>query len=84
VPVERIKELESVLTIVGGKVVYASGPFARLDPPPLPALPDWLPLRHYDGYYKPQAAMMQPRAHRHPLIIGEQGPWSMECPCGAF
>jgi predicted amidohydrolase YtcJ len=30
VPVDRIKELESVLTIVGGKPVYAAGEFARL------------------------------------------------------
>ena len=82
VPVERIKELESLLTMIGGKVVYAAAPFARLDPPPPPALPDWLPLRHYGGYYKEGA--LRPSAHRHPLIIGEGGSWSIECPCGAF
>ena len=31
VPVEKIGSLESVLTMVGGKVVYTSGPFAGLD-----------------------------------------------------
>jgi predicted amidohydrolase YtcJ len=31
VPVEKIGGLESVLTMVGGKVVYAAGPFAQLD-----------------------------------------------------
>ena len=31
VPVEKIGGLESVLTMVGGKVVYTSGPFADLD-----------------------------------------------------
>jgi len=31
VPVEKISSLESVLTMLGGKVVYASGPFADLD-----------------------------------------------------
>jgi len=30
VPVEKIGSLESVLTMVGGKVVYTSGPFADL------------------------------------------------------
>jgi predicted amidohydrolase YtcJ len=30
VPVERIGDIEAVLTIVGGKVVYAAGPFAAL------------------------------------------------------
>jgi predicted amidohydrolase YtcJ len=31
VPVERIGSLESVLTMVGGKVVYAAGPYAALE-----------------------------------------------------
>jgi len=31
VPVEKIGGLESVLTMVGGKVVYTSGPFSDLD-----------------------------------------------------
>ena len=31
VPIEKIGSLESVLTMVGGKVVYTSGPFADLD-----------------------------------------------------
>src|SRR5207249_5566367 len=32
IPEEQIKQLESVLTIVGGKVVYAATEFARLSP----------------------------------------------------
>ena len=31
VPVDRIHDTESVLTMVGGKVVYAAGPFKPLD-----------------------------------------------------
>ena len=38
--------------MVGGKVVYAAGPYSQLDAPPLPSLPDWLPVRHYGGYHK--------------------------------
>ena len=34
IPVEKIGGLESVLTMVGGKVVYAAGPFAGLDKKP--------------------------------------------------
>jgi hypothetical protein len=30
VPEEQIRSLESLLTIVGGRIVYASGPFAKL------------------------------------------------------
>src|SRR5208283_300875 len=36
IPEEEIKGLESVLTIVGGKVVYAAGDFSKLAPPALP------------------------------------------------
>src|SRR2546428_291217 len=49
VPEEGIKEIESLLTMVGGKPVYGAGPYAMLDPPSLPTLPDWLPVRHYGG-----------------------------------
>jgi predicted amidohydrolase YtcJ len=76
-PVDEVKDLESVLTMVGGKVVYAAGPFARLDPPPPPALPDWLPVRHYGGYHKAKIA----QSH-HPMIISDSGNWSIECSCG--
>jgi predicted amidohydrolase YtcJ len=34
IPVEKIGALESVLTMVGGKVVYSTGPFAGLDKKP--------------------------------------------------
>ena len=32
VPIARIAQIESVLTIVGGRIVYAAGPFSGLDP----------------------------------------------------
>jgi predicted amidohydrolase YtcJ len=32
VPVPRIAQIESLLTMVGGKIVYAAGPFAEFDP----------------------------------------------------
>jgi predicted amidohydrolase YtcJ len=86
VPVDDIKNLESVLTMVGGKVVYGAGPYSKFDPPGLPSVPDWLPVRHYGGYAKASAALAGAplAAHRHPLIIGDSGIWSMECPCGVL
>jgi predicted amidohydrolase YtcJ len=84
-PVDDVKNLESVLTMVGGKVVYATGPYSQLDAPPPPSLPDWLPVRHYGGYHRNAAGPMPSlAAHRHPMIIGDSGTWSFECPCGAF
>lgn len=85
VPVDEVRNLESVLTLVGGRVVYAAGPYARLDPPPPPSLPGWLPVRHYGGYHRAAAGPAPgPAMHRHPTILGDGGAWSMECPCGAL
>ena len=43
VPEEQIKGIESVMTVVDGKVVYAAGS-SPLAPPPLPVLPEWSPV----------------------------------------
>ena len=53
IPDEEIKHLESVLTIVGGRPVYAAEEFSRLAPPPPPVLPEWSPVRTYGGYARP-------------------------------
>jgi predicted amidohydrolase YtcJ len=53
VPEEEIKHLESVLTIVGGRPVYAAEEFSELDPPLPPVLPEWSPVATYGGYAKP-------------------------------
>jgi predicted amidohydrolase YtcJ len=50
IPDEQIKFLESVLTVVGGRVVYAANEFEHLGPPPLPVSPDWSPAKTYGGY----------------------------------
>jgi len=78
-PVDEVKDLESVLTMVGGKVVYAAAPYAQLDAPPLPSLPDWLPVRHYGGYHKAKIAQSD-----HPVFISDAGNWSAECSCGGI
>jgi hypothetical protein len=52
VPEEEIKGIESVLTLVGGKVVYGADEFTGLAPTPLPVLPDWSPVKAYGGYHQ--------------------------------
>jgi predicted amidohydrolase YtcJ len=47
---EAIKDITSVMTVVGGKVVYGSGEFESLAPTLPPPMPDWSPVRHYGGY----------------------------------
>lgn len=47
VPEVDILGIESVLTIVGGRIVHAANEFNGLAPPPLPVSPDWSPNRHF-------------------------------------
>ena len=47
VPESRIKDLSSVLTVVGGKVVHGEGDFEDLAPPLPKASPDWSPVGRY-------------------------------------
>ncbi len=48
--IEQVKNLESELTIVNGKVVYAAGAYAALAPQ-LPAIsPGWSPVKYFGGY----------------------------------
>ncbi|MRW85928.1 amidohydrolase family protein [Pseudoduganella sp. FT26W] len=48
--VEKIKNLESSLTIVNGKVVYAAPEYAQYAPSKLGVAPDWSPVKYYGGY----------------------------------
>lgn len=52
---DEIKRLESVLTVVDGKIVYAAAEFAKHAPPPLPVLPDWSPVKTWNGYHRDSA-----------------------------
>jgi predicted amidohydrolase YtcJ len=65
-PEDTIADTVSDLTIVGGRVVYGSGSFARHDEAaPPPAMPDWSPVRRFGGYGawadKSKAANLQHR-----------------------
>jgi len=90
VPEEEIKRIESVLTIVGGKVVYAAEEFRRLAPPPLPVSPDWSPVGVYGGYRggtANSAAIHETRAchsHRQVWLPKESRFWGIGCDCFAF
>jgi predicted amidohydrolase YtcJ len=48
---DEIADATSLLTMVGGKIVYAAGEFAALDEGEVPpAMPDWSPVRTFGGY----------------------------------
>ena len=50
VDAEKIKRLESLLTVVNGKVVYGAGSYAPLAPQLPPVSPAWSPVAVYGGY----------------------------------
>lgn len=50
VPEDEIQDITSVLTLLGGKVVYGDGDFGGYAPEIPPAMPDWSPARHGVGY----------------------------------
>src|SRR6202158_2144515 len=58
IPDEEIKQLESVLTIVGGKVVYAPEECSDSPPRALPVSPSWSPVKEYGGYARGQRAVV--------------------------
>jgi predicted amidohydrolase YtcJ len=60
VPSDEISQLESVLTVVGGKVVHGTGGFSDFAPPLPPAMPDWSPVRSFGGYAHAAAQLPEP------------------------
>ncbi len=92
VPQEEIKRIESVLTMVGGKVVYAREQFSKLAPPPLPVSPDWSPIRAYGGYSSARvsATLHKSLTMSSAKLVGAQrcaaghnvwNPWWFGCGC---
>jgi hypothetical protein len=100
IPEEEIKNLESVLTIVGGKMVYAAGEYSNMAPPALPVSPDWSPVKQYGGYapsegpsiagvaaceaMSPHDAKHSGGDKAHRSVLRELGFWSLGCDCFAY
>jgi hypothetical protein len=99
IPDEDVKQLESVLTIVGGKIVYAAEEFSKLAPPALPVSPSWSPVKEYGGYATGQREVVGAShsascshiensaargAKSHLQVLGDLGLWGLGCDCFAF
>ncbi|MGP1397323.1 MAG: amidohydrolase [Inquilinaceae bacterium] len=50
VPEDQIADIESVLTVTGGNIVYGAGPFADRLPALPPISPSWSPVVEFGGY----------------------------------
>jgi predicted amidohydrolase YtcJ len=89
VPDDRISQLSSCLTMVGGKVVYAEAEYAALAPAPPAVSPGWLPVGSYPAYHpadladggsKVAAATLSAAL---PTIVGGDGSTlTLGCLCG--
>lgn len=98
IPEDEIKNITSVLTVLGGRIVYADGPFRAMAPPLPPVSPDWSPVRTTGGYYSGAAGALLatergsahgagPLSHRcsGDHLSGTTGLWGVTgCSCFAF
>ncbi|MEU5810609.1 amidohydrolase [Streptomyces sp. NPDC047718] len=50
VPESALPDIESVLTVVGGRIVYACAEYDGLDEPLPPVSPRWSPVARFGGY----------------------------------
>ncbi len=84
---EAIKGIESVLTIVGGKIVFGADEYGPLGPGALPVSPEWSPLTKFGGYHRAtaphnHAAPAVAEGHVH-KVLSDQGNWNLGCLCYA-
>ena len=89
---EAIRSIESVLTLVDGKVVHASEEFSVYNPELPPVSPDWSPVAHHGGYQNDHKTKNNPTGdhpghaavhhHDHVPILGADGrAWQTGCSC---
>ncbi len=86
VPEEAIKDITSVLTLLGGKAVYAAEEFSHLDQnKDLPVSPDWSPVRYYQGYCNSCSCQKKSLD----VLLGNSckeslNPWVFGCDCFTY
>lgn len=93
IPEDSIKDITSLLTILGGKPVYGTEEFSSLDPyKDLPVSPDWSPVHKHDGYFRPHHECVCHGHQKHSLdrLLGVTShekplnPWSLGCDCFTY
>ena len=97
VPDEEIKSIESVLTVVDGKIVHAADEFLIHAPASLPVMPDWSPVKAFGGYYRAGQKSAEPSQVHSACSSGlwqnilnhiprerAQPMWGLGCDCFAF
>ncbi len=76
---EDIKNITSVLTVLGGKIVHGSDSFFYLSPKLPDPMPDWSPVRYFEGF---QSKPFQ-NASFNPCCLKQSHSWDFGCLCWA-
>jgi len=89
---DDIRGIESVLTMVDGKIVHGSKEFAQHAPELPPVSPEWSPVRRFGGYCNSHHEAQEQDSHHHDhhgmpghshRIMGPDGrAWETGCGCG--
>lgn len=84
---EEIKDIYSLMTVVGGQVVHASEQFTQYNPPLPPVSPSWSPVKYYGGYQHDKIGTSPHVPHQHihspPPCSHHFEQWG-GCSCWAF
>ena len=87
IPDEEIKDIYSLMTVLGGQIVHASDEFAQYNPPIPPVSPSWSPVKYYGGYHREKiftsAARVVPHHHHSTHCQHTSWQWG-GCFCWAF
>ncbi len=85
---EEIKNIYSVMTVVGGEVVHASDEFSSYNPPLPPVSPDWSPIKFYGAYGQNKTIINAPLPQSNCIIHHDEQlsklNYNLGCYCWAF
>ncbi|MGC1182911.1 amidohydrolase [Legionella sp.] len=89
VPEEDIKNIYSLMTVVGGQIVHACDSFSQYNPSLPPVSPSWSPVNYYSGYHRKKvlASINHKFCHHHhsTTLSCPHGSWQWgACFCWAF
>lgn len=84
VPEDRIVHIRSVLTLLGGQVVFGEGDYEKLAPALPKPMPGWSPVATFGGYHRTERAQLASacacanacgvHGHDHAAALGAQVP----------
>ncbi|KJJ85885.1 TIM-barrel fold metal-dependent hydrolase [Candidatus Omnitrophus magneticus] len=91
IPEDKIRNIESLLTIVNGKIVYGSKEYSQYCPPLPKASPDWSPIGRWGGYHQEtncshchEHTTCSPLHHHNPIMGADGRLWNAGCDCAVF